>query len=82
MIGMSAKKKKLSSADNPWPETLRILRATLGMHQDQAAERADVAVGTWRNWEQGRRQPSKFVAAFLEAAFPEFDFVKRKKKKG
>ncbi len=81
MTGMTAKKPKPSSAGNPWPDMLRALRAALDLHQDEAARRADVAVGTWRNWEQGRRRPSKFVAAFLETAFPEFDFAKRKKKK-
>ncbi len=81
MGGMTAKKPKPSSSAIDWPDALRALRTAYGLHQDEAADKADVPVGTWRNWEQGRRQPGKFAAAFLAAAFPGFDFRAKKKKR-
>jgi transcriptional regulator with XRE-family HTH domain len=36
---------------------LRSLRARLGMSQPQAAERAEMSLGVYRQYEQGRREP-------------------------
>lgn len=43
------------------------IRQATGMSQATFAKRIDVAVGTLRNWEQGRREPEGPARALLRA---------------
>lgn len=63
-------------ADNPWPARLYALRQFYGdrdpITQEEAAGRISASVGTWRNWEQGRRKVNSMMERLLQLAFPEF----------
>ena len=69
---MTVMSKKPRKTANPWPKTLAGLRDALGLTQAEAAAKIDVPIGTWRNWEQGRRRPSPAIARLLWLTFPEF----------
>ena len=43
------------------------IRQATGLSQASFAKRIDVAVGTLRNWEQGRREPEGPARALLKA---------------
>lgn len=43
------------------------VRAATGLSQKQFAEIIDVQIGTLRNWEQGRREPTGPAKALLKA---------------
>lgn len=51
--------------DETFGKRLQRIREAKGMSQPQLAKAAAVAVGSLRNWEQGRREPSVTVAAQL-----------------
>lgn len=46
---------------------VRQVRAATGLSQSRFAKVLDVQVGTLRNWEQGRRQPTGPARALLRA---------------
>jgi putative transcriptional regulator len=46
---------------------VRKIRQATGLSQASFAKRIDVAVGTLRNWEQGRREPEGPARALLKA---------------
>lgn len=46
---------------------VREVRAATGLSQDKFARIIDVRVGTLRNWEQGRREPTGPAKALLRA---------------
>lgn len=46
---------------------VREIRRATGLSQAKFAEKIDVAVGTLRNWEQGRRDPEGPARALLRA---------------
>jgi putative transcriptional regulator len=46
----------------------RVIRARLGMTQDQFADALGISVKTLRNWEQGRRDPSGPAMRLLRIA--------------
>lgn len=41
---------------NPLPKRIRQLRESLGLSPSQAAYVVHVPPGTWRQWEEGRKQ--------------------------
>ena len=45
----------------------KAIREATGLTQENFAKRIDVAVGTLRNWEQGRRAPEGPARALLRA---------------
>ncbi|MDE2236201.1 MAG: helix-turn-helix domain-containing protein [Gammaproteobacteria bacterium] len=49
------------------PVDIKKLRAKLGLSQPQFAALLHVDVGTLRNWEQGRRQPTGPARALITA---------------
>ena len=49
------------------PLAIKELRATLGLSQTKFAALLHVDVGTLRNWEQGRREPTGPAKALLTA---------------
>lgn len=60
-----------------WPDKLYQLREFYGdgtrpLTQEAAAARLHTSLGSWRNWEQGRRQPTPAIVRLLELTFPEF----------
>ena len=59
-------------ATSVWIARLKSLREFYGLDQAEAASRINAPLGTWRNWEQGRRVPSPMIVKLLELAFPEF----------
>jgi len=59
---------------NPWPEFLRGLRDSLGMTQEQAAERCGVVARTWVAWENSQSRPSRLALNLLTSAFPKAKF--------
>jgi DNA-binding transcriptional regulator YiaG len=72
---MAKKKPRPRSAPNPWPDRLRDLRRIYGTRgvaitQEEAAERINCPVATWRGWEQGRRKPNPMIVRLLELQFP------------
>jgi DNA-binding transcriptional regulator YiaG len=69
---MAKKRKKKPAGSNPWPATLGSLRAHYGISQEEAAGRIDCPLGTWRNWEQGRRVPNAMIQRLIRLTFPEF----------
>ena len=69
--------KKRPKAANPWPQRLADLRTFYDLSQEEAAARIDAPVGTWRNWEQGRRKPNPMIIRLLQLAFSEF-FARKK----
>ncbi len=46
---------------------VKAIREATGLTQENFAKRIDVAVGTLRNWEQGRRAPEGPARALLRA---------------
>jgi putative transcriptional regulator len=48
-------------------EKVKEIRAITGLSQSKFARLLDVDVGTLRNWEQGRRQPTGPARALLRA---------------
>lgn len=50
------------------PVTLPLLRAELGLSQDELAERLGVSRGTYARWEQGKAAPNAEQAAALSRA--------------
>lgn len=46
---------------------VKAIRLATGLSQASFAKRIDVAVGTLRNWEQGRREPEGPARALLRA---------------
>lgn len=48
-------------------DTVREVRLTTGLSQAKFARIIDVQVGTLRNWEQGRREPTGPAKALLRA---------------
>ncbi|MCY1416837.1 hypothetical protein D9M71_323540 [compost metagenome] len=46
---------------------VREIRRATGLSQAKFAQKIDVAVGTLRNWEQGRRDPEGPARALLRA---------------
>lgn len=46
---------------------VREIRRATGLSQAEFAQKIDVAVGTLRNWEQGRRDPEGPARALLRA---------------
>jgi putative transcriptional regulator len=57
----------------PWrrfevePASIKALRARTGLSQARFAELLSVDLGTLRNWEQGRREPTGAAKALLRA---------------
>jgi putative transcriptional regulator len=47
---------RVHSPEEPAPD-VTLIRAKLGLTQEQFAELCGVSVATLRNWEQGRRRP-------------------------
>jgi len=73
MNGMAKKKATPAQPVNPWPARLKALREFYDdMSQTDAAAKVRVPIGTWRNWEQGRRPLPDHVTLLLELTFPEF----------
>ena len=54
-----------------WKRYLKALRERLKLTQEEAAEKLEVPVATWRNWEQGRNEPNTGMARLIEIIFPE-----------
>lgn len=50
-------------------DKLKELRKEKSLSQKQVAERLEVAVSTYANWEQGRREPSIFDLIVLMSIF-------------
>lgn len=49
------------------PESIKEIRKSTGLSQPKFAKILDVDVGTLRNWEQGRRDPTGPARALLRA---------------
>ncbi|KJV31877.1 NadS family protein [Luteibacter yeojuensis] len=49
------------------PATIKAIREATGLSQPNFAKVLDVDVGTLRNWEQGRREPTGPARALLRA---------------
>lgn len=49
------------------PMAVREIRQSAGLSQERFARMIDVQVGTLRNWEQGRREPTGPAKALLRA---------------
>lgn len=47
-------------------DRLRKLRLSLQLRQKEMADRLDVGIGTYRNWEYGKKTPGKLAAAELD----------------
>jgi putative transcriptional regulator len=54
---------------------VKAIRQATGLSQASFAKRIDVAVGTLRNWEQGRREPEGPARALLRAIHNDPDHV-------
>jgi transcriptional regulator with XRE-family HTH domain len=50
-------KTELENASGIFGNRLKFLRSEKQLSQKQVADRLDVAVNTYANWEQGRREP-------------------------
>ena len=44
---------------------VRVIRRTLGLSQEEFAERFHIPLGTLRDWEQGRKDPDAAAKAYL-----------------
>lgn len=55
----------------------RIVRARLGMTQEEFSKMLGVPLGTLRNWEQGTREPVGAAKALLRVAAKHPDIVRR-----
>lgn len=62
-----AGKRKPSRVFEVNTESIKALRAQVGLSQPQFAALLHVDVGTLRNWEQGRREPTGPAKALLTA---------------
>ena len=78
---MKKKKETEWLARSFFGENLKLLRTDKGMTQKDVAEKMTIAVSTYANWEQGRRDPSiediVNLAGVLEVDFNElfnYDF--------
>jgi putative transcriptional regulator len=49
------------------PEQIKALREQFNLSQAKFARMLDIDIGTLRNWEQGRREPSGPARALLRA---------------
>lgn len=56
----------MSTDNNTLGARLLAWRLALGLTQVQAGERTAVGYSNWRNWEKGRRVPSRGTLAHLE----------------
>lgn len=54
------------NASNNLSARLAAWRATAGLSQRAAAQRAGVPYESWRNWEERRRTPSAATVRYLE----------------
>lgn len=59
------------------PEHPRMVRARLGMTQEEFSKMLGVPLGTLRNWEQGTREPVGAAKALLRVAAKHPDIVRR-----
>jgi putative transcriptional regulator len=48
-------------------ESIKVLRAKTGLTQEQFATLMQVELSTFRNWEQGRREPTGAAKALIRA---------------
>lgn len=48
-------------------ESIKVLRARTGLTQEQFATLMQVELSTFRNWEQGRREPTGAAKALIRA---------------
>jgi putative transcriptional regulator len=67
MNEIAAGKRKPSRTFQVDASSVKVLRAKIGLSQPQFAALLHVDVGTLRNWEQGRRQPTGPAKALLTA---------------
>jgi putative transcriptional regulator len=67
MNEVAAGKRKPSRTFQVDASSVKALRAKLGLSQPQFAALLRVDVGTLRNWEQGRREPTGPAKALLTA---------------
>lgn len=44
---------------------VRVIRRTLGLSQEEFADRFQIPIGTLRDWEQGRKDPDAAARAYL-----------------
>ncbi len=56
---------------------VRLLRQGLGLTQEEFADRFGIAVGTLRDWEQGRRSPDTTARTLLRIIVIDPDLVAR-----
>ncbi len=65
----AAIERQIAADPDVAPETLpvdvRAIRASTGLSQGKFAARFRIAVGTLRDWEQGRKQPDSAARAYL-----------------
>jgi DNA-binding transcriptional regulator YiaG len=50
----------------PTPEQIKKIRESLGLTQQEAADRVQVGQGVWASWESGTRTPSRQSALLLK----------------
>lgn len=67
---MAVMSKKPRRVANPWPARFSAMRKGAGLTQAEAADMIDAPIGTWRNWEQGRRRPPPTVVKLLRLTWP------------
>lgn len=61
------------SDDYNFASKLRALRALRGWSQDCCAFQIGVSVQAWRNWEQNKATPHKFLKEKVVQIFPELE---------
>lgn len=64
---ISSGKRKPARRFDVQPTSIKALRAQTGLSQAKFAELLSVDLGTLRNWEQGRREPTGPAKALLRA---------------
>jgi putative transcriptional regulator len=67
MDEVGAGRRKPSRRFEVEPASIKALRAQTGLSQAKFAELLSVDLGTLRNWEQGRREPTGPAKALLRA---------------
>ena len=67
MDEVAAGRRKPSRRFEVEPASIKALRAQTGLSQAKFAELLSVDLGTLRNWEQGRREPTGPAKALLRA---------------
>lgn len=67
MDAIVAGRRKPSRRFEVEPASIKTLRAQTGLSQAKFAELLSVDLGTLRNWEQGRREPTGPAKALLRA---------------